>query len=66
MKKPFYKLFSKAERALTMKDLSALVPPQADLVVAHRTAARFCGGVPAFVPGSFPPCLTGILRCGTV
>ena len=24
MKKPFYKLFSKAERALTMKDLSAL------------------------------------------
>ena len=58
MKKLFYKLFSKAERALMMKDLSALC--------RRSTAARFCGGVPTFVPVRFRYGFTGILRCGAV
>ena len=61
MKKLFYKLFSKAERALMMKDLSALCRRR--LILTLLIALPL---VPAFVPVRFRYGFTGILRCGAV
>ena len=65
MKKLFYRLFSKAERALMMKDLSALCRRRLILTLLI-TLPLVCGGVPAFVPVRFRYGITEILRCGAV
>ena len=62
MKKLFYKLFSKAERALMMKDLSALCRRRLILTLLIALPLVF----PAFVPVRFRYGLTEILRCGAV